>query len=152
VKHAQLLVQSQKYPQAAELLKKAQKVKPRDNVQRYLEKWNNSHAWAAPEQSFGNFPNALLMEIQHACSQIAPQSESGAEVTAVQTLCECLAFTNRAERLDCGAFTAAFLRGSSPFHRFSFSPLRLILAMVLTISFAILTAQAQDSGAVSGVV
>ena len=38
VKHAQLLVQSQKYPQAAELLHKAQKVKPRDNVQRYLEK------------------------------------------------------------------------------------------------------------------
>jgi tetratricopeptide (TPR) repeat protein len=38
VKHAQLLVQSQKYPQAAELLRKAQKLKPRDNVQRYLEK------------------------------------------------------------------------------------------------------------------
>jgi tetratricopeptide (TPR) repeat protein len=38
VKHAQLLVQSQKYTQAADLLKKAQKVKPRDNVQRYLEK------------------------------------------------------------------------------------------------------------------
>ena len=38
VKHAQLLVQSQKYAQAAELLRKAQKVKPRDNVQRYLEK------------------------------------------------------------------------------------------------------------------
>lgn len=38
VKHAQLFVQSQKYAQAAELLKKAQKVKPRDNVQRYLEK------------------------------------------------------------------------------------------------------------------
>jgi tetratricopeptide (TPR) repeat protein len=38
VKQAQLLVQSQKYPQAAELLKKAQKVKPRDNVQRYLDK------------------------------------------------------------------------------------------------------------------
>jgi tetratricopeptide (TPR) repeat protein len=38
VKHAQLLVQSQKYAQAAELLKKAQKVKPRDNVQRYLDK------------------------------------------------------------------------------------------------------------------
>jgi Flp pilus assembly protein TadD len=38
VKHAQLLVQSQKYAQAAEFLKKAQKVKPRDNVQRYLEK------------------------------------------------------------------------------------------------------------------
>jgi Flp pilus assembly protein TadD len=38
VKHAQLLVQSQKYSQAADLLKKAQKVKPRDNVQRYLDK------------------------------------------------------------------------------------------------------------------
>ncbi len=38
VKHAQLLVQSQKYAQAAELLHKAQKVKPRDNVQRYLDK------------------------------------------------------------------------------------------------------------------
>jgi tetratricopeptide (TPR) repeat protein len=38
VKHAQLLVQSQKYAQAADLLHKAQKVKPRDNVQRYLEK------------------------------------------------------------------------------------------------------------------
>jgi Flp pilus assembly protein TadD len=38
VKHAQLLVQSQKYTQAVELLKKAQKVKPRDNVQRYLDK------------------------------------------------------------------------------------------------------------------
>lgn len=38
VKHAQLLVQSQKYPQAVELLRKAQKVKPRDNVQRYLDK------------------------------------------------------------------------------------------------------------------
>lgn len=38
VKHAQLLVQTQQYPQAAELLRKAQKVKPRDNVQRYLEK------------------------------------------------------------------------------------------------------------------
>ena len=38
VKHAQLLVQSRKYSQAAELLRKAQKVKPRDNVQRYLEK------------------------------------------------------------------------------------------------------------------
>ncbi len=38
VKHAQLLVQSQKYVPAAELLRKAQKVKPRDNVQRYLDK------------------------------------------------------------------------------------------------------------------
>jgi tetratricopeptide (TPR) repeat protein len=38
VKHAQLLVQSQKYVQAVELLRKAQKIKPRDNIQRYLEK------------------------------------------------------------------------------------------------------------------
>jgi tetratricopeptide (TPR) repeat protein len=38
VKHAQLLVQTQKYTQAIELLRKAQKVQPRDNVQRYLEK------------------------------------------------------------------------------------------------------------------
>ena len=38
VKHAQLLVQSQKYPQAIDLLRKAQKIRPRDNVQRYLEK------------------------------------------------------------------------------------------------------------------
>lgn len=38
VKHAQLLLQSQKYALAAEFLRKAQKVKPRDNVQRYLEK------------------------------------------------------------------------------------------------------------------
>jgi tetratricopeptide (TPR) repeat protein len=38
VKHAQVLVQSQKYVQAAELLRKAQKAKSRDNVQRYLEK------------------------------------------------------------------------------------------------------------------
>lgn len=38
VKHAQLLVQSQKYVQAVELLRKAQKAKPRDSVQRYLEK------------------------------------------------------------------------------------------------------------------
>lgn len=38
VKHAQLLVQSQKYSQAIDLLRKAQKVRPRENVQRYLEK------------------------------------------------------------------------------------------------------------------
>lgn len=38
VKRAQLLVQAKKYAQAAEFLQKAQKVKPRDNVQRYLEK------------------------------------------------------------------------------------------------------------------
>ncbi|MGN6644164.1 MAG: tetratricopeptide repeat protein [Verrucomicrobiota bacterium] len=38
VKHAQLLVQSQKYSQAVELLRKAQKVKSRENVQRYLDK------------------------------------------------------------------------------------------------------------------
>jgi Flp pilus assembly protein TadD len=38
VKQAQLLARSQKYAEAAELLRKAQKSKPRDNVQRYLEK------------------------------------------------------------------------------------------------------------------
>jgi tetratricopeptide (TPR) repeat protein len=38
LKRAQLLVQSQKYALAVEFLNKAQKVKPRDNVQRYLEK------------------------------------------------------------------------------------------------------------------
>ena len=38
LKHAQLHVQAQKYPQAIELLRKAQKIKPRDMVQRYLEK------------------------------------------------------------------------------------------------------------------
>lgn len=38
VKHAQLLVQSKKYAEAAELLRKAQKARSRDNVQRYLEK------------------------------------------------------------------------------------------------------------------
>lgn len=38
VKRAQLLVQARKYPQALEFLQKAQKARPRDNVQRYLEK------------------------------------------------------------------------------------------------------------------
>jgi hypothetical protein len=38
VKQAQLLVKSQKYADAVELLRKAQKSKPRDNVQRYLER------------------------------------------------------------------------------------------------------------------
>lgn len=38
LKHAQLKVQSRNYPQAIELLQKAQKLKPRDNVQKYLEK------------------------------------------------------------------------------------------------------------------
>jgi Flp pilus assembly protein TadD len=38
VKQAQLFAKTQKYAEAAELLRKAQKVKPRDNVQRYLEK------------------------------------------------------------------------------------------------------------------
>lgn len=38
VKSAQLLVQAQKYAPALELLQKAQKAKPRDNVQRYLDK------------------------------------------------------------------------------------------------------------------
>ena len=38
VKQAQLLVKSSRYAQAVEVLKKAQKINPRDNVQRYLEK------------------------------------------------------------------------------------------------------------------
>ena len=38
VKQAQLWVQNRKYARAVEILKRAQKVKPRDNVQRYLEK------------------------------------------------------------------------------------------------------------------
>ena len=38
VKHAQLLVQARKYARAVEILRRAQKVKPRDNVERYLEK------------------------------------------------------------------------------------------------------------------
>lgn len=38
LKQAQLQVQGQKYVQALELLRKAQKIKPRDHVQRYLEK------------------------------------------------------------------------------------------------------------------
>ncbi|MCS1409696.1 MAG: Beta-barrel assembly-enhancing protease [Verrucomicrobia subdivision 3 bacterium] len=37
LKHAQLLVRQQEYNEALELLRKAQKVKPRDNVQKYLE-------------------------------------------------------------------------------------------------------------------
>ncbi len=37
LKHAQLLVRQQKYSQALELLRKAQKADPRDNVQKYLE-------------------------------------------------------------------------------------------------------------------
>lgn len=38
VKRAQLLVSARKYAQAAELLRRAQKINPRDHVQRYLEK------------------------------------------------------------------------------------------------------------------
>jgi tetratricopeptide (TPR) repeat protein len=38
LKQAQLQVQGQKYVEAVELLRKAQKIKPRDNVGRYLEK------------------------------------------------------------------------------------------------------------------
>lgn len=38
VKQAQLMVQSRKYPEAVELLRRAQKLKPRDHVQRYLDK------------------------------------------------------------------------------------------------------------------
>ena len=37
LKHAQLLVRQQEYSEALELLEKAQKVKPRDNVQKYLD-------------------------------------------------------------------------------------------------------------------
>ncbi len=37
LKHAQMLVRQRKYDGALELLRKAQKLKPRDNVQRYLE-------------------------------------------------------------------------------------------------------------------
>ena len=37
LKHAQLLVRRQAYNEALELLRKAQKVNPRDNVQKYLE-------------------------------------------------------------------------------------------------------------------
>jgi Flp pilus assembly protein TadD len=38
VKLAQSLVKAQKYVDAVELLRKAQRMKPRDNIQRYLEK------------------------------------------------------------------------------------------------------------------
>lgn len=38
VKHAQLLVETQRYPQAIELLRRAQRIEPRENVQRYLER------------------------------------------------------------------------------------------------------------------
>ncbi len=37
VKLAQLHVEARRYPQAIELLRRAQKIQPRDNVQRYLE-------------------------------------------------------------------------------------------------------------------
>ena len=37
LKHAQMLVRQRKYDAALDLLRKAQKLKPRDNVQRYLE-------------------------------------------------------------------------------------------------------------------
>jgi hypothetical protein len=38
VKRAQFLVSARKYAQAAELLRRAQKINRRDHVQRYLEK------------------------------------------------------------------------------------------------------------------
>lgn len=38
VKHAQLLVENQQYARAVELLRRAQKIQPREPVQRYLEK------------------------------------------------------------------------------------------------------------------
>jgi len=37
LKHAQILVRSLQYSKAIDLLDKAQKIQPRDNVQRYLE-------------------------------------------------------------------------------------------------------------------
>lgn len=37
IKQAQLLAQSSKYAEAVELLRKAQKIRPRDNVQQYME-------------------------------------------------------------------------------------------------------------------
>ena len=37
------------------------------------------------------------------------QNQSGAKATAVQTLRDFLASSNRAKRLDCGAFTAALV-------------------------------------------
>ena len=39
----------------------------------------------------------------------SPRAKSGAEATAVQTLRDGGAASNFAERLDCGAFTAAFI-------------------------------------------
>jgi len=59
-----MLVQGQKYVQAAELLHKAQKFKPRDNVQKYLEKVEQlaraGHSWAEGVllRSWGPFPKA----------------------------------------------------------------------------------------------
>jgi Flp pilus assembly protein TadD len=38
VKQAQLLVENQQYARAVELLRRAQKIQPREPVQRYLEK------------------------------------------------------------------------------------------------------------------
>lgn len=38
VKHAQLLVENQRYSQAIELLRRAQRISPKENVQRYLER------------------------------------------------------------------------------------------------------------------
>ena len=43
--------------------------------------------------------------------------KSGAKDTAVQTLRECRASANRAERLECGAFTAAFGWGKQFFRQ-----------------------------------
>ena len=38
VKQAQLLVTERKYPEAVELLRRAQQLQPRDSIQRYLER------------------------------------------------------------------------------------------------------------------
>lgn len=50
LKHAQLKVQKQKYTEAVELLRRAQKVKPRDNVARYLERVEQIAARARSSQ------------------------------------------------------------------------------------------------------
>jgi hypothetical protein len=42
--------------------------------------------------------------------KMPPFSQSGAEATAIQTLCVVGNCRDRAKRLDCGRITAAFLR------------------------------------------
>lgn len=56
VKHAQLLVDTQQYPRAIELLRRAQKIQPRDNVQRYLERVEQVAARARGGEALSVFP------------------------------------------------------------------------------------------------